>query len=215
MLCVYCGKREATTADHVVAEGFFDVAPEGGYIKAPSCFPCNNKCYSRDEEYLLVAGLSEATIRSAAANRVLDRMAEAHRTGRRRRVGLAIRLLNNVRPHDVHSPAGIYLGTARVLEFEERRVNPVLEKIVRGLYYHELGVALPREAAVAVEIKPSAAKLGSPEWSALDSVTPRRLGDVFEYRWRVSPEGSSQSWWWFTFYDSVVAVGATAGETSA
>ncbi len=82
---------------------------------------------------------------------------------------------------------------------------------VRGLYYRELGTALPREAVVEVEIKPSAAKLDSPEWWALESVTPRRLGDVFEYRWRVS---SSHSWWWFTFYDSVVAIGATAGERS-
>src|SRR6266496_5360054 len=182
MLCVYCGEREANTEDHVVPEGFFEAAPEGGYIKVPACYECNNKRYSRDEEYFLVAILAEATATSNIASRVLDRLVADHRSGRRRRTGLAVSLLEKVRPVEVRSPGGIYLGTGPGLELDTARVNPVLEKIVRGLFFHRFQRLLPPGARVVVEITPEPDRLRSPLTAATLAQPPSLLGDVFMHR---------------------------------
>jgi len=40
--CVYCQEREAGTADHVIARGFFPEDKRGDLPKAPACSECNN-----------------------------------------------------------------------------------------------------------------------------------------------------------------------------
>jgi hypothetical protein len=207
-LCVYCLSNEADTKDHVIAEGFFETAPEGGYVKVPACYACNNRL-SRDEEYFLVAVLAEATVGSQTANRVLDRLSEDHSSGRRKRTGLAISLLDKVRHIDVHSPSGIYLGRASGVELDTERANRVLEKILRGLYFHQLGTALPIDARVFVEIKPDLTRLRSPVIAAALSQPPHALGDVFTYRVFRLPEGRHTTAWALGFYDTVLAIGVT------
>jgi len=207
-LCAYCGKNEADTEDHVIPEGLFEQAPPTGYIKVPACYACNNS-FSRDEEYFLVAVLSEATATSTTANRVLDRLAEDHRTGRRRRTGLAVALLEKVRPVDVHSPGGIYLGSAEGLELDTQRVNRVLEKIVRGLYFHRFGMPLAPDASVYVEIKPDLDRLRSPVMSAALSQAPSFLADVFMHRVYALPENPINTSWALGFYDAVLAIAVT------
>ena len=40
--CVYCQDREAGTADHVIARGFFPEDKRGDLPKVPACSECNN-----------------------------------------------------------------------------------------------------------------------------------------------------------------------------
>lgn len=207
MQCVYC-HGEATTEDHVVAEGFFDQAPPGGYIKVPACYSCNNG-YSRDEEYLLVVVLGEATVRSATANRVLDRLSAANESGRRRRTGLARALLARIRPVEFHTPAGIYLGTAHASPLDVLRVNRVLTKIVRGLFFKQFGRILPQDARVYVEIKPEPQMLASPVIQSALRQSPVSLGDVFGYRVVVVPENPVCTAWAMAFYETVLAIAIT------
>jgi hypothetical protein len=209
MLCVYCGEREADTEDHVVPEGFFEAAPEAGHIKVPACYDCNNKRYSRDEEYFLVAILAEATATSNTANRVLDRLAADHQSGRRRRIGLAVSLLEKVRPVEVHSPVGLYVGTGSALELDTARVNSVLEKIVRGLFFHRFQRPLRPDARVVVEIKPEPDRLRSPLAAAALAEPPSFLGDVFMHRVYSLPENPDCTSWALGFYDAVLAIAAT------
>lgn len=64
--------RGATTEDHVIPQGLFDLAPAQGYIKVVACLECNNG-HSRDEEYLLAALTAEGTFYSSdTAGRVLE-----------------------------------------------------------------------------------------------------------------------------------------------
>lgn len=208
MLCPYCLQNEADTQDHVVPEGLFDVAPPGGYIKVPACEPCNNG-HSRDEEYFLVAILGEATLTSAAANRVLDRLAEDHRTGRRRRTGLARALRSRVRPAEIYTPAGIYVATGGTIALDTPRINRVLTKMVRGLYFYEFGCPLPQDATVFVEIKPQGEHLQWPPVQAALAAPAKALADVFSYRVWVLPERATCTSWALGFYDAVLAIAIT------
>lgn len=40
--CIYCQEREAGTADHVIARGFFPEDKRGDLPKVPACSECNN-----------------------------------------------------------------------------------------------------------------------------------------------------------------------------
>lgn len=192
----------------MIPEGLFEKAPDTGYITVPACYACNNGL-SRDEEYFLVAILAEATAYSATANRVLDRLAEDHWTGRRRRGGLAVALIRKVRPVDVYSPGGIYLGTRDGLQIDTDRVNRVLEKIVRGLFFHRFRRPLPRDVKVYVEIKPDLDRLRTPVVAAALAQAPSVLGDVFMYRGYAAPDGPDATSWAMGFYDAVLAIGMT------
>lgn len=211
MNCVYCGISEATTEDHVVAEGFFPVAPPEGYIKVPACEPCNNG-FSRDEEYFITAILGEGTFGSAAALAVVERLKESHRTGRRSRIGLGVRLRDAVERVDVMSSTGLFLGTAPAIRLEIERANRVLEKIVRGLFFHEFGGRLDDDVKVWVELKPDPAMLDRPPlaWVRTDHAGPAKcLDDVFCYRVCVVKDAPDFTAWLLTFYDSVLAAACT------
>ena len=217
-VCTYCLINEATTDDHVIPEGLFDVAPPEGYIYAPACEPCNNG-YSRDEEYLLMVLLAEGSISSPAANRVLDRVGRDHRSGRRKRLGLARTLLDNVGEVSVSSPAGVYLGDAQVVALDVTRVNRVLRKITRGLFLHVFGRPLRREAEVSVEISPSAETLGEPDFRSARAEAPFRLGGVFEGSVWTPRADSDESSWVMRFYGTIISLARTrdarAQETGA
>jgi hypothetical protein len=209
MLCPYCLEREADTQDHVIPEGLFDVAPPGGYIKVPACEACNNG-HSRDEEYFLFMILAEATFTSAAANRVLDRMANDHRSGRRRRTGLVKAVQAKLKRSEIYSPGGIYLGRGAATELDTPRVNRVLSKMVRGLYFHKFGGPLPKDAGVFVDIKPEAEHLRLAPVQAALAAPPKHLADVFSYRVWALPGWEAYTSWALAFYDSVLAIGVTA-----
>src|SRR3989442_1792736 len=52
-ICVYCGKAQATTADHVICREFFLVKHRGHLPQVPACLPCNNEKAAL-ENYLTV-----------------------------------------------------------------------------------------------------------------------------------------------------------------
>jgi hypothetical protein len=208
MLCVYCNEREATTEDHVVPEGFFPEAPTQGYVRVRACEPCNNG-HSRDEEYLLAVLLAQGTGRSDEANEILNRWSRDHETGARRRTGLGRRLVDAVEPVELHSEAGIYLGTERAVRLEVDRVNRVLEKIVRGLFFHEFGRRLPDDVTLRVELDPEFDRLRHGPFPHAMVRVPKRLGDVFTWRVVALPESPDFTVWVLTFYDSVLATAVT------
>lgn len=206
--CTYCCVSEATTDDHVVPEGLFPSPPPEGYIKVPACYACNNG-FSRDEEYFLIAVLGPATVSSPEAIRVLERLGEEHRGGRRKRAGLAARFLDARTPVDVQTPGGIYLGSAPGFQMEVERVNRVLSKMVRGLYFHEYSRRLPSDAVVFVEISPDLDRLRAPVFSAALAQAPKRLGAVFTWRAFAVEGAPTCTSWAMGFYDTILAIGLT------
>lgn len=212
-ICVYC-HGDATTVDHVIGEGFFPRAPAGGYIKVPACYPCNNG-HSLDEDYLLVLLLGEGTVRNKSANLVLDQLAAKHASGERPRTGLALTLLSKVRGVDIRSPAGIYLGTASANPLDTARANRVLQKIVRGLYFHRFGTLLSVDARLYVEFKPEDSMWNSPPILSARQQPETALDDVFSYRVVVVPENPVCTAWVMTFYGTTIAIALTGPPPSA
>ncbi len=209
MNCVYCGVHTATTEDHVIPRGLFDAAPPGGYIKVPACLECNNG-HSRDEEYFVATVTAEGDFyASAAARRVIERIGQKHQSGKRTMKGLAKRLVSSIESVTVNSESGIFLGTQPVVRLEVARVNRVLRKMVRGLFFHEFGRRLPVEDKhLWVEIKPDPKRLDQHPLALVrsNSAPPAKvLGDVFVYRYFALNDAPDTTVWLLGFYDSVPA----------
>ena len=60
----------------------------------------------------------------------------------------ARQLESNIRDVEVYTSEGIYLGAHPIIELEKERFDRVSERIVRGLFYHEMGSPVPAEYVV-------------------------------------------------------------------
>jgi hypothetical protein len=107
------------------------------------------------------------------------------------------------------SPTGLYLGPASRFSGEGRRLDRVAEKIIRGLFYHEMKRRLPPDYRVAtihqsrVRSAPSGTReLLSEFVSAVLEIKPRRFGSAFAYWFLPSPNAWANTHWLLEFYGS-------------
>ncbi len=202
---MYCGIAQATTRDHIPPKCIFP-KPRPALITVPACRPCNETC-SKDDVYfrdLLVA--SKNLKNDANASQVRDTVARSLQ--RREQGGLASYIRDSFVDVNVHSPGGIYLHKGVGIRADVARLQSVLKRIVRGLFWHETGSRLPPGYRVQAQldqfgdsvVQEFRKQFGRP------STPIRRLGDVFEYA--VLPSENYPSCLWLgCFYKRVFFIG--------
>lgn len=143
--CVYCGSREDLTKDHIppkcmFAERYHDL------IRVNSCASCNQSA-SKDDEYF-----RDRLAMRIDANKhpdVKKIMPDVFRSFNRQEArGKKQALLDSVVIKDAYTPAGIYLGVVGGATPEYDRLERVVARIVRGLYWHKYRVRLPDDYEV-------------------------------------------------------------------
>lgn len=193
-LCVLCGIREATTADHVPPKNIFPKPRPGDLITVPACLKCNNEGSKHDEEFRVALSLQlgieiEATQKLWKAGALRSLMHNQR---------LANALGRNSWEVDIRSPQGIYLGKRRAVAIPVRPHNAVLDRTVRGLYFHHFGDILgirvsckvtpisgiPREISPIVKMM-SFASIG---------------GEAFRYLFGRAADSPLDSMWILCFY---------------
>jgi hypothetical protein len=146
--CAICGKRQATTAEHVPPKTLFLKPRPSNLVTVPACFFCNNRSSAIEEQFgvylaMLVAHPAERTW-SLWRNQALRTIRHNRR--------LFQKLHTNVRTVSVQSPGGIHLGEAASFPVPGTVYNSVIEKTIRGLYYHHYGETLGDRAVVAASM---------------------------------------------------------------
>lgn len=58
-ICVYCGRPEGGTDDHIPPENLFGKPRPPDLIKVPACLTCNRSCSKDDEYFRLKVGLNQ------------------------------------------------------------------------------------------------------------------------------------------------------------
>ena len=195
--CVYCHSNADLTRDHVPPKCFFPKPRPADLITVPACRRCNQH-HEKDEEFFLASLMfSDAGI--GEAGRALWQQTVRSMLFRKRGVGKAIRTL--LRPVELRSPAGLYLRNGYALEIDYARLESVVRKIVKGLYFHEFGEPLVAQAqvesnwlntrSVASQARPYVERLphGSRSWPG-----------VFEYRCGRTDEAPDKSIWLMMFF---------------
>ena len=208
--CTYCGSRENLTDDHVPPKGVFPKPRPSDLITVPACEKCN-KDISKDEEYFrLKLCLSEQVGNNPDARK--NREVILRSLKRPEATGFKQSFLSEIRSMRLRTPAGIHLGRRLAFEVDLHRIFRVVEKSVRGLFFHETGYSLHPSYEVDVHsnetLKEYPAELLE-EWTQtilipLGQQPPKVIGNgVFAYRYHVTEEDPFFSVWSLTFYEQV------------
>jgi hypothetical protein len=112
----------------------------------------------------------------------------------------------------VVSPGGVYLGHATVARFDPGPHDRTIQRIARGLYFHEFRNSLPPDCPIEAMI----INATDPDWGnqfqwVLRMMEVRSIGGeaVFEYAFVRLPESPETSLWLFRFYEGHVAYAST------
>jgi hypothetical protein len=163
--CVYCGKNGPLTRDHLPPECLFGKPLPKNLITVPCCLDCNGKA-SRDDEYLrsvfaLHGGLSN--------DPDVDKIRPAFERSltNPQKVGFALALLGTVRDVYLRAPSGLYLGKGKAFSPDLSRLDKIMQRIAKGIFYHEMKTRLPD--SYAIHIYPV---------SGLISIKDKRIKDI-------------------------------------
>lgn len=130
-ICYLCGD-EATTRDHIPPKGIFPRPLPNNLVTVPACAQCNNEA-AGDDEYFRTTMSMLGYPGTVAARVWTERVVGSQFL---RRPALRNALSSSLSLVEVRSPEGLYLGQAHQVKVLAKRVNSVVERILRGLYSH-------------------------------------------------------------------------------
>ena len=193
-LCAICGLKAATTSDHLPPKSIFPKPRPSNLITVPSCADCNNSASELDENFRLYLALHVGDLEDKLTAAYFY---EALRTYKHNKK-LQREILGIVELVDLKTPSGINLGLGMKVLWNSKSHDAVIERIVRGLYFHHFGEVLPSIANV------------SPKWfnqpdevflEKLEGLKKNVIGDnQFVYSYGRENEHPSFSVWYFEFY---------------
>jgi hypothetical protein len=134
-LCAICGREEATTSDHIPPRGIFPKPRPSNLITVPACLDCNHAGSAYEESFRVYLSM-EVGSETPETTKLWEESALGtlkHNHKLRREIERSFRFI------DVRTPAGIYLGKATSFRINAKAYNAVIERIVRGFYYHHYG----------------------------------------------------------------------------
>ncbi len=200
--CYRCG-TDATGRDHIVPRSFFPKPFPPDLPTAPTCDE-HNRDLQRDEEYFRIFVAGQAYPSPAArelwtgpVRRQLSKQPSFKRM-----------LAGQVQDVGLHTPSGVYVGEATTFVAEPDRVNPVLEKMVRGLYWLHRGTDVGDVRFECTFISPLMMWKLPDIKQALNSDV-HHIGDVLMYRFGIPQDAPDVSMWALTFYRKAIFVVAT------
>jgi len=112
--------------------------------------------------------------------------------------------------HHIFTPAGLYLGLRPTYKANRKRLNRVVEKTIRGLYYKESDAVLPPDWYVKIldgeEIDnlPPASQVEFNRIIGIIMEEPQRViaGGIFRYGF-VRPDDGPRTLWFLLFFNRV------------
>lgn len=194
-LCVLCGKRNATTREHVPPRAIFPKPRPGDLITVPACFNCNNETSKTDESFKAHLGLH--TWRDEQVLRTLD-----HNTRLRSEV------TSRIKPAKVLDSNNEILGEVNLGLWDSEAHSTTIEKCIKGLYFNHYGQILCSSAQIKTHFFHSltAELVNISESWARNCIAN---GDfVYKYT-SASNENTHMSVWLFQFFGAHWAGGQT------
>ena len=211
--CTYCGEQRAVTREHVPADNLFRSPKPSNLTTVPACRQCNVGA-SKDDEYFrdTMAFRAELSTEPSAQEIIgtFSRSFARSESARYKRD-----LLSRVRPRELVTRAGLYLGEELVCRVSGERIERVLQRTVRGLYFDNECRRLPTNCPIwCCELSPLVIKdrallavLDSAAQDIISGGMGREFGDVFRYRYLkvegTDPEDEYGSWWVLSYFNRV------------
>ncbi|MFZ3063903.1 MAG: hypothetical protein WA277_01305 [Nitrospirota bacterium] len=202
--CVYCATEESTCSDHVIAREFFPSDMRNYLPKVSSCDACNNK-KAKLEHYatsILPFGSmhenAEEMLRGATARRL------------ERNIKLKKELKNNMQRIWLKSKSNLILPTITI-PINGDILTQLFSMIIRGLYYHNWQMIIPRDYFVEVYTLTLRGLLLFREMmisKAPSNYIQKKLGNgIFHYSCTRGDKEPGISAWEMYFYNGVMIAG--------
>jgi len=203
--CVYCGSKKDLTRDHIPPKCIFAEPRPTNLISVPACESCNTS-FKLDDEFFRIFVTAESAQDNPAARRIWEEAVMQRSLKRSPR--LKAKLRSSLGKVDLYSPGGIFLGEASTLRFSKERINPVLERIVRGLYWRHRGSRIDPNAEFLFYKNP---EIEDPMIHVFRSFRWTRIGshDEFWYGFGIAPSHIA-SIWIFIFFGRTTIIGTVA-----
>jgi hypothetical protein len=204
-MCVYCGVREATEAEHVLPRLLFPKPRPKVMIKVPACGECNDD-KKEDDEYLrdfMVIDIENAG-HPIADGLLKEKMLRAAQRNQSR---LAKDVIRKSVLAPVHSQGGIYLGHRPAVPLDHERANRIFTRITRGLYYQLYHRRLPDDCTFEVRRVLAAHRADHVQRMVDMGVNVKRvIGDTFDCWHVVGQEDDTVSMWLMRFFNIFITV---------
>lgn len=193
-ICAICGVNQANTSDHLPPKSIFPRPRPSNLITVPSCEKCNNNASDLDEAFRLYLALHVGDLDDEATAAYFH---EALRTYKHNKK-LQREILGSAEPVDFVSPRQIYIGQGMKVLWNSKAHDAVIERIVRGLYFHHFGEILASDAHVSPKW------FNRPDEKFLQTMSGLKKNVVgnnqFVYLYGRAEDHPSVSVWCFEFY---------------
>jgi hypothetical protein len=150
IVCAYCGSKDPKTMDHIPPRGLFPKPWPDDLVTLPCCESCRSG-QSDDDEYFRAVILTSETIGDDP--RIEGPMAANVRALQKpQKVGFKHMVLNSLTYTDVITEAGIFIRRAPAIRIDSDRINSVIERIFRGLFYREFNIPVPEDHVMYISL---------------------------------------------------------------
>jgi hypothetical protein len=189
--CVYCGEQRALTRDHVPPRCLFSKPRPHNLVTVDCCVDCNREL-ARHDEYFRIA-ITMGIDREKFPNENSDSVRAINSLARPASQGFARLLLQN------------YERNPSRITVDARRIEIVLNRIVRGLFYHHREKRLPRTLEFVCSLVDASLKTsseGRERINRLDGSLTTIGPGVFRYAFEpFEPPDPYGTVWLMRFYD--------------
>jgi hypothetical protein len=207
--CVYCGKVGEISNDHIPPKNLFSPPRPSNLITVPSCKECNQQASKDDEYFWSVLSMRYDTFEHPEVSKNKTKLFRALQKPEQK--GFRDLLLNSLSIVDSYTPAGIYLGKTGACSVNMKRVNAVIKRITRGLFYKSKGRRLPDNYRVWAYCINDIDELPQQSNTAVKDIITSVLqgksltigNDVFRYWHRFAIDEENSSAMVLSFYNKV------------
>jgi hypothetical protein len=203
--CVYCGKSDTITMDHIPPKCLFSKPRPSDLITVPSC-KRHNLGRSKDDEYLrLVLAHRLDTLAHPDVEGILPSIKRSFE--REENKAFVNNYMKDVRKVDFWAEDGEYIGKGLGYLADVSRVNGIARQIVKGLYYHEMDDILSPNMEVVVCWDEGLRQVDSQLIKGLEIAqqNPKRtIGrGAFSYQYAFVQDSDEESLWVMEFYEKI------------
>lgn len=213
--CVYCGSKGAVTSDHVPPKCIFPPRTRINLITVNACEPCHDSFKLDDECFRLALSIRPDLPNRTTASYLFEKTKRSLSDPKAR--GLRTALMKSVRSLSVHSQGGIYLGDAKGVRIDFRRLNGTAKRMIKGFFAYYYNEPLPSTYLVDVqftELQRDSSAIDTVEVKELLSILARTTvhqlgGDIVEVRSAAAEEDPKATVWFVRILQTVSFFGFT------
>lgn len=200
--CVNCGSTIQITKDHIPPRCIFSKPWPENLITVPCCEKCRKDQSMDDEYFRTIIATSGGSQYHDDANKIWKEKVKKSFLKPNKK-GFMEGIRNILVPVDVYTEGGQYLGEDTAFKYDPMRINAVIRRIVRGLYFIHSNNRLSEDFIIRVKVRPKLDLL-SDELKGLISDSPIivRGENTFTYKYLFASDEKDSAIFYLTFYEA-------------